>query len=144
MSAYWRNWVKLWCLCVGGFGLIITLGAIEATNAPALLLLEILGGGQPVEMTPHLKFALAVMGPVTLGWCLTLFGAVEATRDLPAKAARRLWLWMVAGLLAWAVLDSILSVAVGFGLNVIPNLIYVTAFLIPVVRSGVLRAKPGA
>lgn len=88
MSAYWRNWVKL--------------------------------------------------------WRRTLFSAVEATRDLSAKAARRLWLWMSAGVLAWAVLDSILSVAVGFGLNVIPNLIYVTAFLVPVIRSGVLRARPGA
>lgn len=139
MNGIWRAWMILWCISVGGFGLIITLGAIEATSAPTTLLLEILGGGVEVEMTPHLRFALAVMGPVTLGWALTLIGATEATRHLPAPMARRTWLWITAGVLAWMAVDSILSVTTGFALNLIPNALYVVAYLIPVIRSGVLK-----
>lgn len=92
-----------------------------------------------MEMTPHLRFALAVMGPVTLGWALTLIGATEAARYLPAPIARRTWLWITAGVLAWMVIDSILSVTTGFALNLIPNTLYVIAFLIPVIRSEVLK-----
>ncbi|WP_300057519.1 hypothetical protein [uncultured Roseobacter sp.] len=139
MNGFWRIWMILWCTSVGGFGLIITLGAIEATSAPTILLLEILGGGAEVDMTPHLRFALAVMGPVTLGWALTLVGATEATRHLPPPMARRIWLWITAGVLGWVIIDSILSVATGFALNLIPNAIYLAAFLIPVMRSGALQ-----
>ena len=141
MNGIWRVWMILWCVSVGGFGLIITLGAIEATSAPTILLLEILGGGVDVEMTPHLRFALAVMGPVTLGWALTLIGAAEATRHLPAPMARQTWLWITAGVLSWMVIDSILSVTTGFARNLIPNAIYVIAYLIPVIRSGVLNSR---
>jgi hypothetical protein len=139
MNGAWRVWMILWCISVGVFGLIITLGAIEATSPPTILLLEMLGGGVEVEMTPHLRFALAVMGPVTLGWALTLIGATEAARYLPAPIARRTWLWITAGVLAWMVIDSILSVTTGFALNLIPNTLYVIAFLIPVIRSEVLK-----
>lgn len=139
MNGIWRVWMLLWCVSVGGFGLIITLGAIETTNGPTLLLLRLLGGGIEVEMTPHLRFALAVMGPVTLGWALTLIGATEAARQLPPAVARTLWLWITAGVLTWMVIDSILSVTTGFALNLVPNALYVVAYLIPVVRSGVLK-----
>ena len=139
MTGIWRIWIILWCASVGIFGLIITLGAIEATSGPTRLLLRILGGGQDLEMTPHLRFALAVMGPVTLGWCLTLLGASEASRSLPRPAARILWIWITAGVLAWALIDSILSVATGFALNLAPNALYVAAFVVPVYFSGVLK-----
>lgn len=141
MNGIWRVWMILWCVSVGGFGLIITLGAIEATSAPTIILLEILGSGVDVEMTPHLRFALAVMGPVTLGWALTLIGAAEATRHLPVPMARQTWLWITAGVLSWMVIDSILSVTIGFARNLIPNAIYVIAYLIPVIRSGVLNSR---
>ena len=141
MHGIWRIWMIIWCIWVGGFGLVITLGAIEATSAPTILLLEILGGGVAVEMTPHLSFALAVKGPVTLGWALTLLGATEAMRHLSAQMARRTWLWITAGVLGWMIIDSILSVITGFALNLIPNAIYLVAFLIPITRSGVLRAQ---
>jgi len=136
-----RIWMILWCISVGGFGLVITLGAIEAKSTPMILLLEMLGGGVAVEMTPDLRFALAVMGSVTLGWALTLLGAPEVTRHLSAQMARRTWLWITAGVLGWMIIDSILSVITGFALNLIPNAIYLVAFLIPVTRSGVLRAQ---
>ncbi|WP_224815146.1 hypothetical protein [Hasllibacter sp. MH4015] len=141
MNGIWRVWMILWCISVGGFGLIITLGAIEATSAPTILLLEMLSGGIMVEMTPHLRFALAVMGPVTMGWALTLIGATEATRHLPKPIAAKTWLWITAGVLAWMVIDSILSVVTGFALNLIPNTLYLVAFLVPVIRSGVLKEQ---
>lgn len=139
MDGVWLNWMRLWCLSVGGFGLIITLGAIEATAGPTRLLLTILGGGEPLDMTAHLRFSLAVMGPVTLGWCLTLLGATEAARKLPRDAARVLWGWITAGVLGWALIDSILSVSTGFALNIVPNLLYVITYAIPIYASGVLK-----
>lgn len=139
MNGGWRVAMLLWCISVGVFGLVLTLGAIEATAGPTRMILQILGGDTPLEVTPHLKFALAVMGPVTLGWSLTLIGATEAARQLPPTQARTLWFWITAGAMTWFIVDSILSVTTGFALNVVPNLGYGIAYLVILFGSGVLK-----
>lgn len=89
MTGLWKKWMIVWCLSVGGFGALITLGAIEATSAPRLQLLAFLGGDKELVMTPHLRFSLAVMGPVTLGWSLALLGAASLAEGFPMTMAER-------------------------------------------------------
>lgn len=139
MTGVWKTWINLWCLAVGGFGLVLTFGAYPPTDAPTRLIFDLLDGPRELVMTDHLRFSLAVMGPVTLGWCITLFAAVQAAAHLDHDNARPVWRLLALATLTWAVIDSILSVATGFWPNLIPNAIYTIAFFIPVLASGVLR-----
>lgn len=143
MTGFWRTWIHLWCVSVGVFGLVLTLGAYPPTDAPTRLVFDLIDGPRQLEMTDHLRFSLAVMGPVTLGWCLTLFAAINAAEKLPSDQARSVWHLVTAGVLVWFVIDSILSVATGFSLNIVPNTILLVAYLLPLFASGVLR-KPAA
>lgn len=92
-------------------------------------------------MTPALRFSLAVMGPVTIGWCLALLACVRAA-DLLGDRTAPVWRLVTWGVAAWYVIDSILSVVTGFGLNVLPNTLYLAAYLLPILRTGVLDAAP--
>ncbi len=139
MTGLWRIWMTLWCLSIGLFGIILTGGALEATSEPIRLLLSIIGGGIEPEFTPTLRFSFAIMGPITIGWCLTLLAAIRATDHLDHAAARSVWILITASALVWYLLDSALSVATGFAMNVIPNTLYIVTYLIPVLASGVLR-----
>lgn len=94
-----------------------------------------------VEFTPHLRFSLAVMGPVTLGWCFALIAAVKVSEDLNENNQKMLWLWVTIGVLIWFIIDSVLSVATGFWRNVIPNAGYIIAYLVPLLKSKVLSGS---
>ena len=139
MTAFWRNWLTIWCWAVFGFGVVLALGAVRATEWPVVWLLEMLGGA-PVEMTPALRFSMAVMGPVSIGWSFTLMAAIRAAIELGDKG-RPVWLATTLGAVSWFVLDSLLSVVTGFGLNVVPNVGFIATYLIPVVASGVLKRR---
>ncbi|WP_176473195.1 hypothetical protein [Sphingomonas lenta] len=90
MTGFWRKWMVAWCLSVGLFGVVLTTGAFPATDGLVRFILETLGGA-PVEMSGPLRFCLAVMGPVTVGWCFALLAAVAASDQLGARA-RPVWL----------------------------------------------------
>lgn len=137
MSGFWRTWLMVWCGGVALFGLALTLGAFPATDAPMRWLLGTLGGA-PVDMTPPLRFALGVMGPLSMGWALTFAAAFQGAMEL-GDSGRPIWRLTTAGVLVWFIIDSTLSVATGFGLNVAPNLVLLLGYLLPLLRSGVLR-----
>jgi hypothetical protein len=139
MTGFWRTWMILWSAGVALFGLVLSMGAIDATSG--LVRWNFAALGQPYEepFGPHLKFALAVMGPICIGWALAIVGAIQVTPSLPPAPARTLWAFVTAGVLVWFVADSLLSVAVGFGLNVFPNLLLVGTYLAGVLGSGVLK-----
>lgn len=79
------------------------------------------------------------MGAVTLGWGRTLMTTIQAAHQLGA-AGRSTSVGLIVSVLAWFVIDSSLSVATGFGLNAVSNSILLAGFLLPIVRSGVLRS----
>lgn len=139
MKDIWRTWMMLWALAVGGFGIVLILGALDATSWPVRTLFTFLRPDIPADFTPHLRFSLAVKGPVTLGWCFTLIGVVKASDHLPDGTHKYIWGWVMLGVLTWFIIDSILSVATGFWRNTIPNITYVVAYLIPLFQSGVMR-----
>ena len=138
MTIFWRNWLSAWCWGVALFGLVLAGAGLEATSAPTRLIFGILGGPEPLDLDAQMRFALAITGAVTLGWAITLRAALAAAYELGARA-RPVWVGITTGLLAWYLLDSSLSVATGYGLNAVPNTIIAAAFLVPILRGGVLR-----
>lgn len=130
MDGFWRNGMAGWCLAVAVFGLVLTGAAFPATEAPARILLGMMGG-EPVAFDRPLRFAVALMGVVTFGWGLSL---LVAARDLSASGWRRL-----TGVVAlWWAVDCLLSIATGFWPNAASNTLFFAAFVLIVLRSGAI------
>ena len=139
MNGFWKTWLNIWCLGVGLFGLVLAGGAFAATSGPVERLFDILGGGPP-EITPALRFSLAVMGAVTLGWALTFYAAFSAAAALGPQG-RSAWRVVTVAVAGWYVIDCWLSIATGFALNAVPNTLLLAGYPAPVWRSGVLGAR---
>lgn len=142
MTKFWRTWLDIWCGTVGIFGLVVIGGAFAATDAPIAALLAAFGGPEVADpMTRTLRFALGLMGAVTLGWAFTFHVFFDAAHRLGAAGApawRRVC-WAVG---IWFVVDSALSIATAFALNAVSNAVLLAGFLVPVLSSGVLRERP--
>lgn len=141
MSAFWRGWLNVWCVLVIVFGLVLAGGGLEATSGAADLLFGILGGPGDLTWTPHLRFSVALMGAVTMGWGLTFFAVFAAAHQLGDRATT-VWRLVTASALVWFVIDSALSVATGFALNAVSNAGLLVGYFIPVLASGVLKRTP--
>jgi hypothetical protein len=135
MSAFWKSWLNGWCGAVMLFGLVLLTGAFEATSGPLGALYGLLGPAVP-DFDPALRFSVALLGAVTIGWGLTLYAAVDAAHKLGGPMWRRLTVAVVA----WYVIDSALSVATGFALNAVPNTLFLIGWLLPLRASGALGA----
>jgi hypothetical protein len=136
--SFWRRWLRVWCWAVGLFGVVLIGGAFEATNGPVRMVVELMHGPQAFDAGPQARFSLALMGAVSLGWALTLAAAFEAAAQLGAQGGR-IWRRITFAAVAWFAIDSTLSIATGYGLNAVPNLVFFAAYLLPVMRMGVLR-----
>lgn len=142
MTKFWRTWLDIWCGAVGVFGLVLIGGAFAATDAPIAAQLAAFGGPEVADpMTRTLRFALALMGAVTLGWALTFHAGFDAAHRLGAAGAP-VWRRLCWASAIWFVVDSSLSVATGFALNAVSNAVLLAAFMVPVLASGVLRERP--
>ena len=51
------------------------------------------------------------------------------------------WRGIVNAVLIWYVLDSALSIATGFWLNIVPNTLLLVLLLVPIVKTRVLSAS---
>lgn len=141
MSQFWRNWLYVWCGLVIVFGVVLAGGGLEATDAVAEALFGVLGSAV-TEWTPQLRFSVALMGAVTMGWGITFIALFMAAHRLGGAAAP-VWRVATAGALAWFVVDSSLSVATGFWLNAVSNAGLMTGYLAPVLASGVMVGGRG-
>ena len=121
MSGFWRRWMAAWRLSVAGFGLVLSGAAFEATSEP-------------------LRFSIALMGAVTLGWWLTLEAAFKAI-DLLGDRATPVWRGVTVSVVGWYVIDGALSAATGYALNILPNTLLLVGYLIPVLAAGVMRRR---
>jgi hypothetical protein len=139
MSGFWQNWLIGWCWAVGLFGIFLAGGGLEVTSEPIRIIFGFLNGPGEFALDPPMRFSLAVCGAVTIGWSLTLLAAVKAANQLGKKLGKPIWVLVTASAVSWYVIDSTLSIVTGFGLNAVPNTIYMAAFLLPIIRSGVLR-----
>jgi hypothetical protein len=138
MTSFWRMWFMFWCLSIGIFGVVLAGGALEATSGPAALFLTLLKGPSPLVFDPTLRFCLGVMGGVSIGWAAMLYLVIVAATDL-GENGRPFWSAITAGMVSWFVIDSSLSVATGFGLNVVPNIALAGMYVVGLMGSGVLQ-----
>lgn len=144
MNGKWQAQMQTWCGAVMIFGLVLMGGAFEATSAGVYALFGILDGPGPMDWDPALRFSLALMGAVTLGWGATVLAMVRATGAMPQVAAAALWRGITAALLLWYVVDSGLSVATGFWRNALSNTVLIGWYLLLMRRSATTRAASAA
>jgi len=142
MSASWRVWLIVWCVGIFIFGAVLAGGAFEATSGPVRLVYEALQGRGPLNFDPAMRFSLGVMGGISIGWAMTMLLGIRAAIELGDRA-RPVWVALTLGLATWFVIDSTLSIATGFGMNVIPNIALIAGYLAAVFASGRLK-KPAA
>lgn len=138
MSGFWRAWFAVWCFSLAAFGLVLAGGAIETTSEPVRFILTVLQGSGDITFDPPLRFSLAVLGAVSVGWAVTLYLMIRAATDL-GEQGRPFWNAITAGMVCWFVLDSTLSVVTGFGLNVIPNVLLAGTYLVGLAGSRVMK-----
>ena len=138
MSGFWRIWFFVWCLSIGIFGVVLAGGAFEATSGPVSLVFSGLQGPSEIVWNAPMRFSLAVMGAVSIGWAVMLTLVVRAAINAGATG-RLLWNAVSAGMAVWFVIDSYLSVATGFGLNVVPNIALAGMYVVGLMGSGALR-----
>jgi hypothetical protein len=137
MSTFWQYWLIAWAWSVVGFGAILSGGAFEATSAPVRFVFDLLNGTGGLPFDENLRFSLAVLGAVSIGWGITAFGIIRAAIAFGERSAP-LWSALTTGTATWFVIDSAFSVATGFELNVLPNCLLLGGLLIPVFANRLL------
>lgn len=142
MTSFWRAWLVTWVFGIIAFGAVLAGGAFEATAGPVRFVYETLQGPAALTLDPAMRFTLGVLGAVSIGWGLTVLMVMLPAMALGASA-RAVWIGITVGVASWFVIDSCLSVATGFGLNVVPNIALLVGYLIPVLASGRMnKAQP--
>ncbi len=139
MSKYWQNWFSAWAIFVALFGLVLAGGAFAATDSLTAALFSLFGNPLPVDIDSHHRFAIGLMGAVTMGWGLTYYGAFKALFALDSATAAPIWRYLLSIALVWYVVDSVISIATGFWMNAVSNTIVMVLFLILLFKSGAMK-----
>lgn len=140
MHGFWKNWMTVWCYATITLGVALAGMAFPASDGLGRAFYGLVDGGVLVADAfdaPGLRFSIALLGAVTIGWGLTIMGAVRTSQ--PGSA---MWRWLTAAIATWYVIDSALSVATGFPLNALSNTAFIVTYLVPVLGSGVLSEAP--
>ncbi len=137
MTLFWQRWLYVWCGVVTVFGLILCGAGLAATGAPSFALLHILNPSVMITVDAPLRCSIGLMGAVTFGWGLTLFTTIRAALAL-GDWGGSVWRSLLISVGVWYLIDSFISIATGFGLNAVSNTVLLLAFLLPILRTGVL------
>ncbi|KCZ94731.1 hypothetical protein HHI_08053 [Hyphomonas hirschiana VP5] len=138
MQGFWKTWMTVWCWGVILFGAVLAAGGLPGTDGAVTFLYSLLGNLSVDALqlgAPGMRFSIALMGAVTIGWGLTILFLLPAIHAAGASA----WRGLTAALVIWYVIDGALSAATGFALNIVPNTALAIAYFVPVMASGVLR-----
>jgi hypothetical protein len=139
MSGLWKTWITLWCWGVILFGAVLATAGLPATEAMAGLAFSVIGGadvGPDYFEAPGMRFSVALMGAVTLGWGFTILFLLPAIHAAGAPA----WRGLVAAMMIWFVIDSAFSVMTGFAMNAVSNTVLLILLLVPLLASGALKS----
>ncbi len=139
MTPFWNGWITATCITLGVLGIALAAGGLEATDGAARLYFTLIASPGTLEFDPYLRISLAVLGAVCVGWSLTLLAAVKAANALTGDSARPVWRLITLSLITWFVIDSSLSMAIGFVGNAMVNSLFFVALLVPILRCGVLK-----
>ena len=142
MTGFWRTWMTVWVVGVVLFGIILAGAATEATTGPLRLFFSaVLHDPLSAEPGREFRFITALLGAVSIGWGLTYYAVLRVADTVEAAIAGRLWRGLTAGLLAWFVIDSTLSIMTGYPLNAVSNVVLFGAYMVPMLASGVLARR---
>jgi hypothetical protein len=136
MTAFWRNWLTLWCIGTGVFGIVLYGAAFAPTTLPTALFMDLIGSEWPTDAGPHLRFAFGLMGSITIGWMITFYTLCRTAWMLEPAAARPLWRGAFLSIAVWYVIDGYASITTGFPLNVASNTVLALALSWPIWRAG--------
>jgi len=122
---------KIASALVIGVGIVLALAALPATAGVTALLADLIFwpyDGYPALDSSATRLLAAISGGVMVGWGVLLWQV--ATRILPVDAALGASLIRTSAI-AWFAVDSIASVLAGAPLNVVLNVVFLAAFLVP-------------
>lgn len=131
---FYKTWMKVAAVIVGGFGPVFFLGTMLSTAEPARFTLDLLSwpiDGQQSYADPTVRFLSALTGGFLLGWGVLIWRLSGPIYDAAPEAVRMALLWSV---LSWFVLDSSGSIASGNTSNAVINIAVLLAVVGPMWR----------
>jgi hypothetical protein len=140
MTGIWKNWMTVWAWGVVAFGVLLTTGAFPGADGlvrEVLVLFGNLPDGGTILEERAMRFAVGLMGAVTMGWGLTIAFLLPVI----SAAGSSGWRALTLALAIWYVVDGLISVTTGFAANAVSNTALAIAYVIPVLGSGVLRTS---
>ena len=138
MTEFWKKWLIVAAAITGlaglGFAVLTATGAIGIHNT--IFDLVFLPGEMDAPAGDAGSFAMGVTGAVLVGWAATMLVLLTggSTISLPDT-----WRALAVGLVAWFVVDGIVSIAAGAFGNLVLNLGFVALFAPPLIAT-----RPGA
>ena len=112
-QAFHKFWLKVTAVIIGAFGPVFALGSMAATQEPARLSLDILSwpiDGATTYAAADTHFLSALAGGFLFGWGVMIWCLSIWAHDSAPEGVRKA---VLAGILAWFVLDSAGSIASG-------------------------------
>ncbi len=140
MDGVWKACLTIACWVTILFGAMLAAAAFPGTDALTRFWYQLVSNFEfepGFIEAPGMRFTLAVLGGVMVGWGITLMALIQVA----GVVGRPAWRGLTAALLAWYVIDSSLSVVTGYPLNALANTGFLLLFLVPVLASGALKAR---
>jgi hypothetical protein len=119
---------------VMAFGLATASATLPATNAILALFVDLVFwpfDGTQSLVSPEARLLSGVLGGITLGWGMLLWLTSSKVFPTHPVLARQM---ILTSTLTWFVVDSVASVIAGAALNVVPNLVFLALFWMPLWR----------
>ncbi|TAH19264.1 MAG: hypothetical protein EAZ08_08820 [Cytophagales bacterium] len=121
-TKFHKSYLRVTAFVIGSFGPIFFLGTMLPTSEPARWTLDFLSfpidGVQNYE-APTTRFLSALTGGFLFGWGVCIWCLQKWVYDIAPEGVRKS---VLAGVLAWFVLDSAGSIASGNASNAIFNI----------------------
>jgi len=140
MSNFHQKWLNfaIWGVII--FGAILALFAFPATELPSRYFYQLIQNPIAEDADRHFRFAMGLMGCITVGWGLSMLTIMKAAAMLEGEQAASIWRSFTFAVLFWYVIDNIASIYTGFPLNALSNTVLLAMFLIPLWRSGAWKS----
>lgn len=130
-----KSWLLLTSIIIGAFGPVFFLGSMLATSESARWSLDLLcwpvDGAQNYQAATT-RFLSAITGGFLFGWGVCIFFLRKWVYDKAPDETRKA---VLAGLLAWFILDSCGSIASGNSSNAFFNVIVLIIAVGPLWKS---------
>ena len=138
MSGIWKTWLDGWCWLVLGVGVMFAASAVRGLDGPTILFYDAVSWPIDGQSTwdENVRFSASIIGALTIGWALTLMPLVKLAHQSHGSA---IWRSLSFAVVAWYAIDSTVSVLAGVPGNAVSNTGFLILFLIPILRSGVLK-----